>query len=68
LAYARKWVPAAPAGGSIAVRGWLSIRFASVRTPSGATIRGELPSLLGWLGAALTIFGVCWGLLVPAKK
>lgn len=61
MTYSLKDVPAVQAG--------LLLQLTPIATFAfGALWLGELPSLLGWLGAALTIFGVCWGLLVPAKK
>jgi drug/metabolite transporter (DMT)-like permease len=29
---------------------------------------GEFPSLFGWLGAGVTIGGVCWGMLQRSSK
>lgn len=61
MTYSLKDVPAVQAG--------LLLQLTPIATFAlGALWLGELPSLLGWLGAGLTIFGVCWGLLVRAKK
>lgn len=61
MTYSLKDVPAVQAG--------LLLQLTPIATfVLGAVWLGELPSLLCWLGAALTILGVCWGVIVRATK
>jgi drug/metabolite transporter (DMT)-like permease len=52
-----------------AVRAGLILQLTPISTFAlGAVWLGEFPSLFGWLGAGVTIGGVCWGMLQRSSK